>query len=136
MILFNVVVDCADCSNQIIINRHVNKYGLESCDRLFGKLCCLKIFMNDEVNQTNIVNLNNKQILSNTTLNGEHWQGVNPDLWNQRFPNDCSRSSQSPINIQTDETIYDNNLKDFIFENFDLKLLWKVDFDGYSGIYK
>ena len=62
------------------------------------------------------------------------WQTVHPNLWNERFPNECSKFGQSPINIYTAETVYDEKLKDFVFHNFDLKLKWKMRFDGYSSI--
>lgn len=71
--------------------------------------------------------------LSSSVILGDRWQGVNPHLWNERFPNECSKFSQSPIDIKTSETVYDEKLKNFVFINFDVKFQWKADFDGYSG---
>jgi hypothetical protein len=63
----------------------------------------------------------------------DRWQTVHPNFWNERFPNQCSKLEQSPINIETDETVHDRNLKDFKFKNFGLKVQWKMKFDGYSS---
>ncbi len=62
------------------------------------------------------------------------WQAVRPGLWNEKFPNQCSKFSQSPINIVTSETVYDEELKEFVFENFDAKFRWTMKYDGYASM--
>lgn len=61
------------------------------------------------------------------------WYSVNPSDWNQVYPA-CNGDSQSPINIITDDTVYDQSLDDFVFHNYNRQIQWNATFNSYSGI--
>jgi len=123
-----------ECSNQNLILEHIDANGLESCNRQFSIYCCLQTLLNLETLQIDDSSKSVKLSKKSKAISeaSDRWQTVHPNFWNERFPNQCSKLEQSPINIETDETVHDRNLKDFKFKNFGLKVQWKMKFDGYS----
>lgn len=59
------------------------------------------------------------------------WQFVNPNEWNERYEG-CRGAKQSPINIVTSKSVFNERLGDFIFRNYDVPFRWNVTFDGFS----
>jgi hypothetical protein len=60
------------------------------------------------------------------------WVLVNPSEWNDKYEK-CNGENQSPINIETNKTVYNKNLKGFQFINYDTIFTWDIIYDGYSG---
>ena len=125
----------APCANLKLISNHIKKHGLESCNRQFSIFCCIMRLIESKKNYEKNVKLNaNSPVISESHIvESGRWQGVDPNLWNENFANECSKFSQSPINIVTSETVYDKNLKNFVFKNLDKEFKWKMLFDGFTS---
>ena len=48
-----------------------------------------------------------------------------PEAWPYLFP-ECDRSMQSPIDIPTQQTLYNPRLRPFRFINYDAQVAWNV----------
>ena len=57
-----------------------------------------------------------------------------PDTWFLNYP-DCAGKSQSPINIQNSNTVFDSSLKPFNFKNHNESVTWNFFNDGYDSIF-
>ncbi len=63
---------------------------------------------------------------------GSGWQAISPNEWNNVFPA-CRGNNQSPINIITNNTVYDDQLEDFVLHNYYKEFQWNVSFDTFSS---
>lgn len=55
-----------------------------------------------------------------------------PRFWPQEYPL-CSGALQSPINIITSQAIYDMNLGDITFNNYNVVLYWNATNNGHTS---
>jgi len=62
---------------------------------------------------------------------GTGWQAISPSEWNSVYPA-CRGNNQSPINIITSNTVYDDQLEDFVLHNYYREVQWNVSFDTFS----
>ena len=63
---------------------------------------------------------------------GSGWQAISPNDWNNVYPA-CRGRTQSPINIITSNTVYDDQLEDFVLHNYYREVQWNVSFDTFSS---
>jgi hypothetical protein len=72
--------------------------------------------------------------ISNPVLSGEagSWTDIKPVDWNAAFPA-CRGNTQSPINIITNNAVYDEELEPFTFHNYNTETEWNVTFDKYAS---
>ena len=75
--------------------------------------------------------------------NEKHWgyrnqdKSVLPKNWHEKHPT-CYGKQQSPINIESHETIYDQNLTQLVISSFfkdsnQNKEIWNIKNNGHSG---
>ena len=80
----------------------------------------------------------NKNILFHTKKGQSppewNYEDKGPDTWFLNYPV-CAGKTQSPINIQNSNTVFDSSLKPFIFKNHDDNVTWNFYNDGYDGIF-
>ena len=75
------------------------------------------------------------QIAYSSSLNGElRWDyfGKGPDLWFTLY-DQCDGVEQSPIDIITDDIVYDSNLPKMKFFNYEKLIYWNVTRNNNSG---
>lgn len=53
------------------------------------------------------------RVFPSITSNNMNDSSPGPAFWHEVFPQACSGASQSPIDIRSEETVYDPRLKDF-----------------------
>ena len=60
---------------------------------------------------------------------GGSWNYANEAQW-PSFYSSCNSQTQSPIDVLRNITIYDKNLKNFVFNNYDKLLKYNISFTG------
>jgi carbonic anhydrase len=58
-----------------------------------------------------------------------NYESEGPDVWAREYPG-CSGSQQSPINIITDNVVFDPSLNPINFLNYDQDIYWNMSNDG------
>lgn len=58
--------------------------------------------------------------------------GRGPDLWFTLY-DQCDGEEQSPVDIITDDTVYDSNLPKMKFLNYENVIYWNFTRNNYSG---
>ncbi len=123
------------CANSNLISQYEERFGFDACNERFGLECCSQTIMmlTKTKNKKLSIETLHKLALNDPNDIGE-WQFVDPNQWNDRYEG-CRGAKQSPINIATTSTVYNDRLGDFIFRNYDMPLRWNITFDGFSGSY-